>query len=120
MSTVSFVHCVDAEGPLYESPAARIERVQEITGIEILEFPSIDLLERLQNGVVDLHGKEKAVQNILSSHRTEVNSNWQQVDDMLTAIAKKEFREQYCDSEGRPWVFSWFCLDHIGYVDNPR
>ena len=120
MTSVSFVHCIDTEGPLYENPIARIERVQEITGIEILEPPSLDLIDRLQRGDIDLHGKEQAVQHLLSSHRSNINSSWQEVDDMLTGLAAAEFREQHSDSEGRPWVFSWFCLDHVDYVDNPR
>jgi hypothetical protein len=106
MTSVRFVHYIDTEGPLYENPIARIERVQEITGIEILESPSLDLIDRLQRGDVDLHGKEKTVQHLLSSHRSNINRNWQEVDDMLTDLATAEFREQYSDSEGRSWVFS--------------
>jgi len=32
----------------------------------------------------------------------------------------KEFRFKYPDSFGGGWVYNWFCLDHVGYKENPR
>ena len=26
----------------------------------------------------------------------------------------------YKDSFGNGWVFNWHCLDHVGYINNPR
>ena len=120
MSFVSFVHCIDTEGPLYESSTATIERVQEIIGYQFPESPSVELIKRLKEGSVDLQGREEEVKNLLHSHRVKLNTDWYQLDEMLTELGKGEFREKYQDSEGRCWVFSWFCLDHIGYSDNPR
>ena len=43
---VYFVHCVDTEGPLYESLNAKFERIKDIFNISI--FPSKKNLEKLK------------------------------------------------------------------------
>ena len=59
--TVYVVHCTDTEGPLYESSAATIERIQEIINYQISELPSTELIKRLKEGSVDLQGREEKV-----------------------------------------------------------
>ena len=53
---VYVVHNVDTEGPLYESLEATFERIESIA--ELKFTPSFDLLKKLQNGEIDLNGKE--------------------------------------------------------------
>jgi len=120
MSHISFVHCIDTEGPLYEDPASTVQRVQEITGVKFPDAPPLELLGQLKSGSINLGGIETNVQEILSEHRLQLNSNWQEIDRMLETVGSRDFRERFMDCEGRPWAFSWFCLDHIGYSENPR
>ena len=59
MGTVYIVHCVDTEGPLYESPMVPFEQIKRVFGIEI--EPTAENLEKLRKGEMDLAGKEDAV-----------------------------------------------------------
>ena len=53
-STVYVVHCIDTEGPLYESVEATFERLNEIFKLDLV--PSAAMLRRLQEGEADLEG----------------------------------------------------------------
>jgi len=117
-STVHVVHCIDTEGPLHESVPATFERLASIFGIEL--EPSRALLEQLQAGTVDLGGIEGEVRKVVDPHLLEYNDTWDKVDTMLHRIMAEEFRSRVVDSFGGGWVYSWFCLDHIGYGENPR
>ena len=55
--TVYIVHCVDTEGPLYESVEATFERLKSIFKLDF--EPSFGLLRRLQAGEVDLGGRKQ-------------------------------------------------------------
>ena len=57
---------------------------------------------------------------MLSSHLTNYNENWTKISEMHERIFNKKFRYQDQDSYGNAWVFSWHCLDHVGYKNNPR
>lgn len=115
---VYFVHCVDTEGPLYESLNAKFERIKDIFNITLK--PSKKNLEKLKKKQIFLGGKEKKIAEVLSSHLTNYNSNWSQIKKMIKTIFSKDFRKNYTDSFGNPWAFNWFCLDHVGYKINPR
>ena len=39
---------------------------------------------------------------------------------MLNDVTSESYRLRYPDSYGKGWVFNWFCMDHVGYLDNPR
>ena len=54
---VYFVHCVDTEGPLYESLTAKFQRVKDIFNINIKV--SKENLEKLKLAKIPLQGKEK-------------------------------------------------------------
>ena len=56
---VYIVHCIDTEGPLYETIDATFERLKEIFGIHL--EPSIENLHKIQNQELDLNGMEKLV-----------------------------------------------------------
>ncbi len=115
---VYFVHCVDTEGPLYESLNAKFERIKDIFNISI--FPSKKNLEKLKKKQISLEGREDKIASVLSSHLTNYNSNWSKIKEMIKRIFSENFRKKYHDAYGNPWIFNWFCLDHVGYKVNPR
>ncbi len=120
MSHISFVHVIDTEGPLYESPAATVQRLQEITGAKLPDLAPSFLIQQLKAGLIKLPQSSSHVENILSDHRLHLNPDWQTIDVMLEKIGNPKFRNKFLDCEERPWALSWFCLDHIGYSENPR
>jgi hypothetical protein len=115
---VYVVHCVDTEGPLHESVEATFERLKGIFGLEL--EPSVALLRQLQAGEVDLGGIEQAVRKVVDPHLLGYNDTWDKVDGMLASCMSPAFREQTVDSEGKGWVYTWFCVDHVDYDLNPR
>lgn len=116
--TVYVVHCIDTEGPLQESVTATFERLKAIFNLDL--DPSVALLRRLQAGEVDLGGIETAVRKVVDPHLLAYNDTWDKVDAMLTRIMSPAFRSQVPDSAGGGWIFNWFCVDHVGYGENPR
>ena len=39
---------------------------------------------------------------------------------MLGRVRSEEFRMAMPDSDGKGWVYNWFCVDHVDYIMNPR
>ena len=117
-SMVYVVHCVDAEGPLYESLEATFERVYQIFGIKL--SPSRETLIKLQHRKFDLSGQEEAVARVVAPHLLAYNDTWDKIDAMLERIGDASFRNQHPDSEGGGWIYNWHCVDHVGYSVNPR
>lgn len=39
---------------------------------------------------------------------------------MLARITSDTFRRANADSDGRPWIYNWHVMDHVGYEVNPR
>ena len=39
---------------------------------------------------------------------------------MINDMMSKKFRLKYLDSFNNNWKFTWHCLDHVGYKNNPR
>ena len=115
---VYIVHCIDTEGPLYESIDATFERLRDIFHLDLEASP--ELLGRLQNGEVKLHGLESAVQRVLDPHLLAYNDTWDKVDGMLAEMLSSGFRNELLDSFGGGWVYNWFCVDHVDYDVNPR
>jgi hypothetical protein len=115
---VYIVHCIDTEGPLYESVDATFDRLREIFHLSLPA--SQDLLRRLQAGEVPLEGLEAAVKKVVDPHLLAYNDTWDKVDAMLARVMSKPFRNQVHDSEGNGWIYNWFCVDHVDYDLNPR
>jgi hypothetical protein len=109
---------VDTEGPLYESLDATFERLHAMTGVRL--SPSRRTLAALRRGEIDLGGKEPIVQLALSEQLLAYNDTWDKVDAMLADMMSDSFRSRFSDPEGNGWTFSWFCVDHVGYLVNPR
>ena len=117
--TVYVVHCVDAEGPLYETPVVPFEQIKNIFGIEI--EPIRDNLVKLQKGLLALNGQEEAVKDLVDIHRITTRGTWEEVDEMLAVVTSDTFRDRFLDSARNGWIFNWFCMDHVGFTgNNPR
>ena len=117
-NAVYIVHCIDTEGPLYESVDATFERLRDIFQLEL--EPSSRLLRQLQAGEVPLGGLEAAVQKVVDPSLLAYNDTWDKVDAMLAELMHESFRTEVCDSAGTGWIYNWFCVDHVDYDANPR
>lgn len=112
------VHCIDTEGPLNEDIQATFSRLKSIFGIDLP--PSINTLEALQRQEVDLGGMEARVAAVLSPALLAYNRDWSDIERMLEDALSASFRNRMLDANGCGWVYSWHCLDHLGYTENPR
>jgi hypothetical protein len=119
MKKLYVVHCVDTEGPLYESLEETFSRINSIFGFKI--HPSKENLIKLQNKEINLKGKEDAVKDLVRPERVNMNKNWSEIDEMLEKLNSDEFRTMLTGDINQKWVFNWFCLDHVGFTgENPR
>jgi hypothetical protein len=116
---VLIVHCVDTEGPLYESIEAKFERLYDLFGINDV-LPTQENLRKLKGGEINLGGIEEDVMKILNGHLANYNDTWDKIDNMLDRVTSEDFRNKLLDSYGQGWVYNWHCLDHVGYEYNPR
>lgn len=113
---VLLLHAVDTEGPLYESAAETVARVNRIAG---LSLPADAVtLAGLRAGRIDLGAAEGVVNNVL--RYSQFLGDWTEVRGMLSGIMAPAFRAAHADSFGRPWVYNWHVMDHVGYEVNPR
>lgn len=117
--TVYFLHAIDTEGPLFESLAAKFERLDELFQISHLPRTRATL-EQLQAGTIPLGGKEEEVRQLLSGHRINYMDDWNKLDAMLDRVMSSSFRQSRPDSFGGGWAYNWFCLDHVEFKVNPR
>ena len=118
MGTVNFVHCVDTEGPLYESLTETFADLQDHFGIELT--PSPENLDRIQRGEGVPEEIKRAVMGRYSKHRLAYNRDWGMIDRMHEDLFSQEFRSSFCDDFGSSYRFNWFCLDQVGFEANPR
>lgn len=118
MHKVYVVHCVDAEGPLYESLDATFQRIEAMSGIKLR--PSMENLKKIQRKELGLNGYENALAMAFSERIMAYNKDWSHLDAMLDRITSDDFRKAHSDSNGKGWRFTWFIMDHVNYEDNPR
>jgi hypothetical protein len=118
MGTVNFVHCVDTEGPLYESLTETFADLRDTFDLDLP--PTQENLERIQcgEGVPDVI--REAVMARYSKHRLAYNRDWGMIDRMHDTLFSQAFRESFCDDFGSPYRLNWFCLDQVGFDSNPR
>jgi len=112
------VHCIDTEGPLTEDVAATFARLENIFGLKL--EASAATLARLQRGEIDLGGREEQVARVVAPRLLQYNNSWSDVRAMLDEALSPAFRNRMVDDFGRGWTYSWHCMDHAGYSDNPR
>jgi hypothetical protein len=117
---VNIVHAVDTEGPIYESVFATFERLEEILGIKIK--PSVKNLIKIRKKEIDLGSKSlnNRAANFVSENKLNYLSTWKSINEMVKEISKQEIRSRITDSFGGGWVCTWFCLDLVGFKNNPR
>ena len=116
--TVYFVHCIDTEGPLHESLSATFERLEEMFGINI--EATKENLYKLQNDQIKISNSKISTSDIFSEDLLNYNDTWDKIDDMLSESLSNEYRNLLKDSFGGGWIYNWFCMDHVGFEDNPR
>ncbi|OZI68275.1 hypothetical protein [Bordetella genomosp. 1] len=116
--TVHVVHCIDTEGPLDESLADTFVRLRQLFGIDVT--PTRENLERLQRQEIPLDGLEADVAKVVSPSLMAYNRTWHDIHVMLDDCMSPGFRNQMVDDDGRGWVYSWHCMDHLGLNENPR
>lgn len=116
--TVYLVHCIDTEGPLYESMDETFRRLKMILGVDV--EPSRENLIKIQKKQLDLGAMTNPAADIMSPERLSYLDTWDKINVMLNEIMSAPYRKKFADSEGNGWAFSWFVVDHIGYDINPR
>ncbi len=116
--TLYIVHCIDTEGPLNETIEATFERLENLFGIKMA--PSKKHLEKIQNMEFDFNGKEAAIAKCFSPELLNYNRNWGDIEFMLDRALSSDFRNQMLDDWEQGWIYSWHCMDHVDYLDNPR
>jgi len=113
---VYIVHAVDTEGPLYEGLEKCFSRINSLFGINL--SPSLENLEKLKKGELELNGIEDEVSSFVK--RSLYKESWADIDAMHEVFMSKKWRARAKDSLGKPYVASWFCMDHVGFNYNPR
>lgn len=113
---VLLLHAVDTEGPLFESTSETVARINRIAGLSLPAETST--LHSIRAGEIDLGAASDVVANVL--RYSEFLGDWGAVRSMLGTIMSSDFRQENSDSTGRPWVYNWHVLDHLGYDVNPR
>ena len=116
--TVYFVHCIDTEGPLHEPLSATFERLEEMFGINI--EATKENLNKLQNDQIKIPNSKISTSDVFSEDLLDYNDTWDKIDDMLSESLSSEYRNLQKDSFGGGWIYNWFCMDHVGFEDNPR
>lgn len=114
------VHCVDTEGPLYESLDATSERIEKTFGLKYTNLTPDKLLELQKGQDIPPHLKQD-VMNFLSPERLKYKTTWSEVTEMIDEIMSQTWRLKYQDDYGQGYTFNWFILDHVGFENaNPR
>jgi hypothetical protein len=116
---VHIVHCIDTEGPLYEAPEVKYQRLNELLGITLSQ-PREENFKKLQDGELDFGEKGELARKIFTPHLSTYMDSWDKLQAMLDRATSTAFREKVKDSFGGGWVYNWFCMDHVGFVFNPR
>lgn len=117
-SIVYITHCVDTEGPLWESLPETFLRIKSIFDVDIT--PSRENLKKLQNNELDLGEVGEKIATVFGPNVLNYHGSWDAIDDMFDEIMSEEYRHQLPDSFGGGWIYNWACIDHVGFVENPR
>lgn len=112
------VHCIDTEGPLDEDLDATFERINRLFDLDLT--PSRQTLRELQTQQRCLGGLEAEVSRVVAPELLAYNRDWSDVRAMLDELLSDVFRRRMVDDFGGGWVYSWHCVDHLGFAENPR
>lgn len=115
------VHCIDTEGPLTEDLIDTFQRVNDVYGKVVSGIDATKVnLKKLQNKEFELGGYETNISKMLDPKLLKYNNNWEQINTMLDEALSAPFRNKTVDDFTNGWTYSWHCMDHVGYTDNPR
>jgi hypothetical protein len=103
--TVYVVHAIDTEGPLAESELS-------MNG----HRPKPDY--ETQDDNFDF--SEGRLKELIERHRAATLGSWEEIIAMLRRATSERQRMRMTDSFGGGWIYNWFCMDHVGFVENPR
>src|SRR6478735_8267244 len=118
---VYIVHHVDTEGPMCEPIPEIFKRLENTLGIKLDLIPNNANLIKLQSGNVDLNDIYKAeIKKIIDPQLISFKENWKDIDEMLSRITTKEYRQQLPDSFEGGWIYNWHIMDHVGFLTNER
>jgi len=116
------VHAVDTEGPLYQSPKATALRLNELYDLGIDTSADYRALGRViaayARGQTPAGGREDEIAHFLST--TEFLSDKAAYAAAVQEATSQDFRHQHADPQGGPYRWSWFVLDNVGTLINPR
>jgi len=112
------VHCIDTEGPLVEDMDATFDRLESIFGIRLPATQ--ENLAAIQKMEMNLGGQQEAVAKCFSPSLLKYNTSWSDIESMLDILLSSQFRTSDLDDFGNGWIYSWHCMDHVGYADNLR
>src|SRR3989304_7495467 len=115
---VYIIHSVDTEGPLYEPLEATFDRLYDLFGIKF--EPTRENLKKLQNKEIDFGVNTNIIAEVFNTHSLQYNDTWDKIDNMLINVMGSQFRNEVLDSFGSGWIYNWHCVDHVGYMYNPR
>ncbi|MCF2600320.1 hypothetical protein I6E26_01935 [Anaerovibrio lipolyticus] len=116
---VYVVHCIDTEGPLYESHEAIFDLLEKEFGIKLM--PTESNYKKLLKKELDFGDNTKGVYNLIDPNKFAINGDWEILFHNIEHITTPEFRNKLLDSSGHGWIYNWFCMDHVGFTgDNPR
>ncbi len=118
MKILHIVHCIDTEGPLKETLKSTFQRVNDTFGLKLK--PSLSNLKKLQMKKMKLGNLDKNISTFISRSNLNYNTNLKMLKKMLGNILSEKFRKTITDDFGNGWVYSWHCVDHIGFKSNPR
>ena len=114
------VFCVDTEGPLYESLESNFQRLESFFGISLA--PTKENLALLRSGVVPGLTDQEKLADVFRYFDPRYSNlgSWDELLEKRDVITSAAFRNRWQDSHGQGIAYSWFCVDHVGYCENPR
>ncbi|MDC0992864.1 hypothetical protein OAS14_00700 [Alphaproteobacteria bacterium] len=104
--TVYIVHCVDTEGPLYESLEATSERIEQVFGIKV--DLDAERLQLLKSGIGVPAEIASQVRAFLS--RLNYMDTWDKLDAMHQELFSKEVNTRFGSKD-------FLSYDHIIYSE---
>lgn len=108
MGKVYIVHCIDTEGPLYETLEATFERLRNIFEIEI--EPTEENLRKLQEERISLGGKEKEVSKALDNSLLSTFRNFSDIEKCCKSLIVKHLGKNFwtaAERDGYAVGFVW-------------
>lgn len=115
------VHCIDTEGPLKETLDATFERLNAIFEIDIEPTPTnLKLIQEGNHPMIPEDIRDQAMK-VFAPKLLAYNDSWKKIDQMMSKIMTKDFREMFLDDFQGGWRYTWNIMDHAHFgKKNPR